>query len=84
MKIVGVKRKIDKLGRLVLPKPYRDYLKFKLNEEVEILLTDTGVLVKKIYPVCVFCGNTENLFAIQHNYICKYCAEEVERNELVY
>ena len=79
MKIIGIKRKMDKLGRLVLSKPYRDHLKMKLNEEVEVFLTDTGVLVKKAHSACPFCGNTEELISFGDSQVCKSCVEKMRK-----
>ncbi len=44
MNKIGVLRKFDKLGRLVIPKEMRD--RYKLNEAVEIIATKEGVLIR--------------------------------------
>ena len=44
----GVKRKIDELGRIVLPKEFRDELKLKEKDSVEIYLLENGFYVEKI------------------------------------
>lgn len=44
MENIGVLKKFDKLGRIVIPKGFRD--RYELNEEVEIIATKNGVLIK--------------------------------------
>lgn len=41
---VGIIKDIDKLGRIVIPKEYRD--RYCLNEEVEIIATESGILMR--------------------------------------
>ena len=45
-KLIGITREIDKLGRLVIPKEYRDM--FRLYDQVEILATADGVLIRSL------------------------------------
>ena len=47
MKVYGPVRKIDDLGRITIPKEYRNTLNVREGDELEILLTDEGVLMKK-------------------------------------
>ena len=43
---VGIKRKLDPLGRIVIPKEYRDELEIKEGEKVEIFLIKNGIFIK--------------------------------------
>ncbi|MBR6676649.1 MAG: AbrB/MazE/SpoVT family DNA-binding domain-containing protein [Clostridia bacterium] len=47
MRIIGINRKIDKLGRIVLPKEMREFFRIEEGDEVEILCTDEGILLRK-------------------------------------
>ena len=49
MKTVGIIRRIDSLGRLVIPKEFRDYLNFGKNDTIEIVASDNGVFLKKVH-----------------------------------
>lgn len=44
----GIKRKLDNLGRVVLPKEFRESLKLNKNDEVEIYLLQEGIYIKKV------------------------------------
>ena len=41
---VGITKEIDKLGRIVIPKEFRE--RFNLVDEVEIVLTEEGILIR--------------------------------------
>ena len=45
-KCVGIVKEIDKLGRIVIPKDFRDRL--KLGKEVEVVLTKAGILIRSV------------------------------------
>ena len=45
---IGLKRKIDNLGRIVLPKEFRNSLKLNEKDEVEIYLLKEGIFIKKV------------------------------------
>lgn len=44
MNIIGIRKKIDSLGRLVIPKEMRDL--FELNNEAELIITKNGILIR--------------------------------------
>lgn len=44
----GITRKLDKLGRIVLPREFRNSLKIKEKEELEIYLLQDGFFIKKV------------------------------------
>lgn len=78
MRIVGVIRKIDGLGRLVIPKEFRDVLEIHTQEAVEITLTTTGLFVKKIRSSCAICGETDNLTELNNRFICNACLKKTQ------
>jgi bifunctional DNA-binding transcriptional regulator/antitoxin component of YhaV-PrlF toxin-antitoxin module len=46
LKISGIRRKLDKLGRIVLPSEYRKELGFMKQESLEIFLGVEGILIR--------------------------------------
>ena len=44
METIGIKKEIDKLGRICIPKEMR--LLFNLENEVELKVTDEGILIR--------------------------------------
>ena len=66
-------RKIDELGRIVLPIEIRQSLDIKEKDPLEIFMKDDGVFIKKDIPSCVFCNSNTNLKTFSEKYICKNC-----------
>ena len=43
----AVRKKVDKLGRIVLPKNMRDYYSISENDSVNVIPTKAGILITK-------------------------------------
>ena len=50
MKSTGITRRIDDLGRIVIPKEIRKNLKIKENEVLEIFINNDEIILKKFSP----------------------------------
>lgn len=74
----GIIRKIDDLGRVVLPQELRQ--KYNIQEKDPVMISDTayGILLTKHTPACVFCGNTENLKYREDKAICQSCIDALK------
>lgn len=57
LKSTGVVRKLDQLGRIVLPKELRTVLNLKEKDALEIYVDGEQIILKKYEPACVFCGD---------------------------
>ena len=77
MRTFGIVRKIDELGRIVVPKEMRRSLSIENGDEVEILFTEDGILVKKYIPYCVFCSGNDDLQPFEGKYLCRACREKI-------
>ena len=78
MKSTGIVRRIDGLGRLVLPKEIRDT--FDINEApVEILVDDDKIVLRKYQPSCIFCGSFDNVESFKGKLVCENCKKELTR-----
>ena len=51
LKQTGVTRKIDELGRIVIPKEIRKNLGIRDGESLEIYTSDDSIILKKYYEV---------------------------------
>ncbi|MGG1659437.1 AbrB/MazE/SpoVT family DNA-binding domain-containing protein [Brevibacillus sp. NRS-1366] len=76
MKATGVVRKVDELGRIVLPKELRDIFDIKEKDPMEIYVDDEKIILKKYQPSCVFCGNAKNTVYFKGKLICSTCVSE--------
>lgn len=79
MKSVGVVRKIDELGRIVLPKELRLSLGINEGDQMEIYVEGDSVLLRKYEPTCVFCGDTRNVAVYKEKNVCASCMRELKR-----
>ena len=72
-------RKIDELGRIVVPKEMRDELEINIRDKVEIEMQGQEIIIRKHEDKCVFCENKASKI-FKEKKICKKCWEEL-RNE---
>jgi transcriptional pleiotropic regulator of transition state genes len=75
MKATGIVRRIDDLGRLVLPIELRRVMGIKVKDYVEIYVDDDSIILKKYAPACLFCGNANDVEIHMGRKICKECIE---------
>ena len=70
MKSTGIVRKVDNLGRIVLPVELRRTLGIDIHSDVEIYVDGDQVILKKYLPCCIFCGSKEELATDDDKYVC--------------
>jgi transcriptional pleiotropic regulator of transition state genes len=75
MKATGYVRKLDSLGRIVLPKSLRKQLDISEGDSMEMFVDDDGnVVLGKYVPRCIFCENvSENMIEYKGKLICRAC-----------
>lgn len=71
LKSTGVVRKLDQLGRIVLPKELRTVLNLKEKDALEIYVDGEQIILKKYEPACVFCGDAREVVNYRGKNICK-------------
>ena len=79
MKSTGIVRKIDSLGRVVLPKELRRQLNIDEDSSLEIFVDGSSIVLKKYQPACIFCGSAEDIEQYQGRNICRKCREEIAK-----
>ena len=77
MKSTGIVRKVDELGRIVLPIELRRTLDIAERDELEIYLDDDKVVLKKYEPSCIFCGSSCGLVTYHGRNVCLECIENM-------
>lgn len=78
MKSTGIVRKIDELGRIVLPKELRNTLKIGHKDAMEIYVEDECIIIKKYEPACIFCGSASDVVTYLDKKLCKDCIEKLK------
>ncbi|TCO78630.1 AbrB/MazE/SpoVT family DNA-binding domain-containing protein [Marinisporobacter balticus] len=79
MKSTGIVRKVDELGRVVLPIELRRTLNIKEKDALEIYVDGDQIILKKYEPACIFCGQAKNVINFKGKNICPACNEELSK-----
>ncbi len=79
MKSLGIVRKIDELGRIVLPIETRRTLDLKAGDGVEIFVDRDKVVLQKYAPSCIFCGEADDIILFKNKRVCKACLDELAK-----
>jgi len=69
--------KIDKLGRMVLPKIIREKFELSEGDAVELFTENDKLILKKYRPSCIFCGEADDLIEFKSRIVCQKCANEI-------
>ncbi len=78
MKSTGIVRKVDELGRIVLPIELRRTLDIAEKDSLEIYVDDNRIILKKYEPTCVFCGSSKDVLTFKGKNICPACLSELK------
>lgn len=77
IKSTGIVRKVDGLGRIVIPIELRRNLDIAEEDSLEIYVEDDHIILKKYTPACAFCSNAEGITVFKGRNICRVCLEEL-------
>ncbi|AGF56739.1 MULTISPECIES: AbrB/MazE/SpoVT family DNA-binding domain-containing protein [Clostridium] len=80
MKSTGIVRKVDELGRVVIPKETRELLSIAVGDSLEIFKDENTVILRKYAPGCTFCGNMKSITQYKGVFICEECMENLKSN----
>lgn len=77
MKSTGIVRKVDELGRIVLPKELRFTLNINERDPLEIFVTDDSIVLKKYQPSCIFCNSMDGITVFKGHNVCEACLKKL-------
>ena len=78
MKATGILRKIDGLGRIVIPMEIRNKLEIAENDPLEIHVEGSSIVFRKYEPDCTFCGSSRNVVEYKGKNVCEKCISELK------
>lgn len=78
MKSTGIIRKVDELGRVVIPIELRNQFQIKEKDPIEIFVDGSSIVLKKYEKSCLFCGNTKKLANYKDKLICNKCLKQLK------
>ena len=79
MKRAGHLCRIDKLGRVVIPKQLRDSFDIYPDDAIEIFTDDSSIILRKYTESCCFCGSEDNLKGFKGKTVCESCIKELSK-----
>ena len=77
MKSTGIVRKVDELGRIVLPIELRRTLEIAERDALEIYVEGSTIILKKYEPACVFCGDARDVITYKGRHVCRNCLDSM-------
>jgi len=77
MKSTGIIRKVDDLGRIVLPIELRRVLDISERDELEIYMENDRIILQKFEPACLFCGSSRSLISYRGKNVCQECVRKL-------
>ena len=77
LKSTGIVRKVDELGRIVLPIELRRTLDIAEKDSMEIYIEGDSIILKKFQPACIFCGEAKGVVAFEGRNICPACRKKI-------
>lgn len=78
MKSTGMVRRIDELGRIVLPKELRETFNIVERDALEIYTEGNSIVLKKYEPACIFCGDAREVIVFKGRNVCQNCLKELK------
>jgi transcriptional pleiotropic regulator of transition state genes len=78
MKATGIVRRIDDLGRVVIPKEIRRTMRIREGDPLEIFTDGENVVLRKYNPACVFCGDASDVIYFNSKRVCRKCLEQLK------
>ena len=78
MKSTGMVRKVDELGRIVLPAEIRQSMDIQVKDALEIFTDDGRIILQKYQPSCIFCKNVDQIVYYQEKRICRACLDSLK------
>lgn len=73
----GIARKIDDLGRIVIPAETRRLFNIREGDQLAISIEGSNIVLRKLEDTCVFCGSTEHVAVFRGKGICHGCRTQL-------
>ena len=77
MKSTGIVRKVDELGRIVLPIELRRTRDINEKDSLESYVDGSHIILKKYEPACIFCNSASNVVNFKGRNVCAECIKEL-------
>lgn len=79
MKATGIVRKLDELGRFVVPAELRRTIGVQPDDPLEVFVDGENIILRKYQPACIFCKSKTDVEAYRGKNICENCMKELRK-----
>ena len=79
----GMSRKVDELGRVVIPKEIRNKFDIKTNDRLDIYVENGVISLLKDDKKCIFCSSTKDLTEHNNKHICNKCMQKLVKKFMI-
>ncbi|MBO6244405.1 MAG: AbrB/MazE/SpoVT family DNA-binding domain-containing protein [Clostridia bacterium] len=79
----GMSRKVDELGRIVIPKEIRNKFDIKTNDRLDIYVENGVISLIKDDKKCIFCSSTKDLTEHNNKHICNKCMQKLVKKFMI-
>jgi len=79
VKSTGIVRKVDELGRIVIPIEMRRTLDVAERDDMEIFVEGNRIILQKHESSCIFCSATQGLVTFKGKNICRSCVRNISK-----
>ena len=77
MKSTGIVRRLDELGRIVIPIEIKNKFNISERDPIEIYVDGSNIILSKFEVTCIFCGSTKNLTEFKDKNVCNSCLKKL-------
>ena len=81
MKSTGIVRKVDELGRIVIPIELRRIRDVNVGDSMEVFVDGEQIILRKYEPSCTFCSELKEVINYKGKNICKQCMKSMKREK---
>ena len=78
MKSTGFVKKIDELGRILIPKELRSSMELDSKDALEMFVDGDRIVLQKYQPACIFCSNADDIIFFEGRRICSSCLSKLK------
>ena len=76
----GIVRRVDELGRVVIPKEMRRQLNIEVKDPIEIMSDGSSIILQKYENRCIFCGTVKPSIRYKDKLVCKRCLRAINKS----
>lgn len=80
MKSTGIVRRLDELGRIVIPIEIRNKFNISERDPIEIYVDGSNIILSKYESTCIFCGSNKNLIEYKSKNVCNSCLKKLKNS----